>query len=339
MSASGKLYLTYDNQHNTDGLGAQFQRILSVYCIAQHFEVSYIHSPIVDFDEQVFTHLDQAEKLSSLAEWNALVSPEILSHSAPETRINFPIGKLTITRLKLIKMISRIFRIPITLRLWNPRLITDKVPECFSNATHFLNPSITSQPQIPQLSDRCLKVVVHIRQGELRLSQFRDRYLPFSYFERILATSIPEIKSLNLKYVISIPLEPNMTRNFDANDPKVLKSLEVDSKNKSVVINDKCIATLVFEETDPIKTPYLHSATWRDSNSTYSDFLQMLTADILIISKSSFSFTAGLLNAEGLIIYTPFWHTTPSRWLDGNKLTDEEFSAAFKTWISRKGQI
>jgi hypothetical protein len=40
------LYLTYDNTKQTDGAGAQLQRIISLYLIAKGLNLKYIHSPI-----------------------------------------------------------------------------------------------------------------------------------------------------------------------------------------------------------------------------------------------------------------------------------------------------
>jgi len=40
----------------------------------------------------------------------------------------------------------------------------------------------------------------------------------------------------------------------------------------------------------------------------------MQTADILILSKSSFSFVPAILNLDGNVIYTPFWHDPLPHW-------------------------
>ncbi len=329
------VYLTYDNLHNTDGLGAQFQRILSVYCIAQLFETSYFHSPLVNFDEQMFIRLDSEEKLAILSDWNALISPRVTSKLAPKTSIDLTIGNLTPTKLKIIKVVSRVLRISITLRLWNPRLITDKLPHCFEFGQDFLDPTVTSQSRVTGKNKNSLQVVVHIRQGELRLSQFKHRYLPFSYFEKTLSTIVPEIRKRNLNFAVTIPVEPNINNTFSEKAPEVIDSLKIDGTNEFVTINNSGEVKIVFEKLDDRASPYLREAVWHDSGSSYLDFLAMLNADVLIISKSSFSFTAGLLNKKGIIIYYPFWHSVPSSWLSGVDLNSEDFALALETWISR----
>ena len=334
MILTKKLFLAYDTRDSNDGLGAQFQRILSVYCIAKHFGTSYIHFPIVDFDEQVFRKLEPKEKLSVLAEWNALASAEVISNLEPKTKLNFSVGNLTPANLKFIILLCRIFQISLTLRLRNPRLITDKVPECFANANDFLHPKLRSHSDNGKPKNKPIKIVVHIRQGELRLSQFMHRYLPFNYFEKILSIIVPELQNRNLNFTLTVPVEPNMTNTISDKTAEVIHSLKVDKSNEYVNVSSEGNVTLVFEQLDSLTNPYLYTATWQDSGSSYTDFLQMLTADILIISKSSFSFTAGLLNQGGVVIYTPFWHTALSGWPIGDRLTSDEFSSALDAWIA-----
>ena len=55
-------------------------------------------------------------------------------------------------------------------------------------------------------------------------------------------------------------------------------------------------------------------------NDTVEDaFIPMVFADILVIGRSSFSYTAGLLS-EGIVYYIPFWHSPLPHWIDANKL-------------------
>jgi hypothetical protein len=42
---------------------------------------------------------------------------------------------------------------------------------------------------------------------------------------------------------------------------------------------------------------------------------KLATADILVMSRSSFSYLAGILNRNGVIMYHPFWHRPLSPWI------------------------
>ena len=48
---------------------------------------------------------------------------------------------------------------------------------------------------------------------------------------------------------------------------------------------------------------------------TMTSIERLATADILVMSKSSFSYLAAILNVEGIVLYHPFWHCPPDSWL------------------------
>jgi hypothetical protein len=41
----------------------------------------------------------------------------------------------------------------------------------------------------------------------------------------------------------------------------------------------------------------------------------LATADVLVMSRSSFSYLGGILNRNGIVLYHPFWHRAPSSWM------------------------
>jgi hypothetical protein len=71
----------------------------------------------------------------------------------------------------------------------------------------------------------------------------------------------------------------------------------------------------------------------------------MATADLLMMSRSSFSYVAAILNAEGIVIYHPFWHSPLPEWIvatendisDATKLLNQILSA--KTRLARQTSI
>ena len=46
----------------------------------------------------------------------------------------------------------------------------------------------------------------------------------------------------------------------------------------------------------------------------YTTFIGLVAADVLVMSRSSFSYVAALLN-EGIIYYCPFWHIPAKHWI------------------------
>jgi hypothetical protein len=56
-----RLVLTYDNQAQTDGVGAQLQRIYGIYAISRILGVPYLHSPLARVDYQGLAALEENE--------------------------------------------------------------------------------------------------------------------------------------------------------------------------------------------------------------------------------------------------------------------------------------
>ena len=71
------------------------------------------------------------------------------------------------------------------------------------------------------------------------------------------------------------------------------------------------------------------------NGSPFIDFYNMVEADVLIMSKSSFSYTAALLS-EGIIFYELFWHNPLPNWFDMD--TEIFKSEKFQNLIFRKYQ-
>ena len=49
-------------------------------------------------------------------------------------------------------------------------------------------------------------------------------------------------------------------------------------------------------------------------------FRAMALADVLVTSRSSFSYSAGLLNRDGQVYYIPFWHSPLPDWISTETL-------------------
>ena len=45
----------------------------------------------------------------------------------------------------------------------------------------------------------------------------------------------------------------------------------------------------------------------------------LATADLLVISRSAFSYVPALLNKKGIIVYHPFWHGALPEWIDATR--------------------
>jgi hypothetical protein len=65
---------------------------------------------------------------------------------------------------------------------------------------------------------------------------------------------------------------------------------------------------------------------------------ELATADVLVMSRSSFSYVAGLLNKNCVVLYHPFWHEALSSWqavASDGQFDQARFAEAVKEMISR----
>lgn len=319
-----KLFLTYNNQATMDGVGAQLQRIISVFSVSRLARVGYLHSPLSDIDPQVFSSSSFEERLPQIRVWNNLFRDDLEEFRPSAGDRVLVSDSISLHQLRLLRFLSRFSRSRIIYRLSNPRIITDKYPESLRGASELMNDSLRDESARTGVED--LRIVVHIRQGELVLTQFKERLLPLAHYERILKCVVDCLKRNGIKFAIMIPRENGQGTSLSVNDPKVARSIALDPNNANLRINEDRSVTLIHETPSPESTPILFEAHWLDESSTYSDFLRMIRADVLITSKSSLSFVAGLMNNKSIKIFTPFWHTAPSDWISSNDLNEEVFS-------------
>lgn len=316
FKAEPKLFLTYDNSLVIDGVGAQIQRIVSVYGVSRLIKASYLHAPLIDFDPQIFTDSTYAERLLEIDKWNSLFRSDLLPYEQCNRDLIFHTNNIGVRRLKILNFLSRFSKSRIICKMGNPRKITDKFPNILNTASELICFPL-NEGELAKDSEG-FKIVVHIRQGVLALSQFKDRLLPLSHYEKVLVTVTRLLNSLGIQYQILIPQEGGQTRKLSIANSNLIQSMAIDPDNSQVKVNNDGTVTLIHESPDLESTPILFKAKWLDPTSAFSDFELMLNADLLVTSKSSFSFLAGLINRKAIKIYAPFWHSTPSDWLSAD---------------------
>lgn len=132
------------------------------------------------------------------------------------------------------------------------------------------------------------RIAVHIRRHDVGFcNQFRNRYLP------------------NAHYLGLIDRYMEKARNNPALADRTIQ-VEIYSTKQSA---------------EPW-APFQERGYQMHLDTSLSDvWTGLMTADVLIISKSSFSFVPGILNRHGTVVYTPFWHKPMSHW----DVVDEAF--------------
>ena len=323
-----KLFLTYNNQSTVDGVGAQLQRIISTYCISKLARIGYLHSPLWDIDTQIFSPISSDERRAQVAQWNSLFRSDLEIFTRTGNDFILELSSVSLLQIRLIRFFSQFTPRRIILKISNPRDISDSHPECLLFAPQLMDDKLWSETN----KDKTLVIGVHVRQGVLALAQYKERLLPLKHYEEILHQVVAELDKLSVKYKILVLSERNQKSEISLLNPEVKKSIELEPNNPNLIFTSRTEGKLIHEIPDIVKTPILFKAQWLQDESTFTDFISMVRCDILVISKSSLSFVAGLLSRKSIIIYAPFWHEPPSGWHACTNLKSEIFTKALKDW-------
>jgi len=294
------LYLTYDNEALADGAGAQIQRILSIHLIAKHYGVGYIHNGIARMTYQGAKCLEENKSdPDQMAGYNTLI--HLPSDPAPPA----------------FDAAYKVFDI-------SPELIAeykDKPQSTlfiirFAGTLIDANPSLLLQPilnfpwtQRPSLKGRPIQVAVHVRRGELFVVD-SDRMLPNSYY----VECIKAISSLFQKY--SLPFEIHLHTEV------LTKAILVTPSHHGICerVKDPKLVTPEdshMEDFEGIPNLILHV------NEHPIDALKALTvSDVLIASRSSFSYIASIMKKGGVVFFHPFWHSLAPEWIPTRSAQD-----------------
>ena len=126
------------------------------------------------------------------------------------------------------------------------------------------------------------KVAIHIRRGDVSQTQNSIRFIPFGFYVTCLENICKLLKDRN--YEITIYSENSLLGEI------------VRHKDSLEGIN---------------------GLKFNIDGSVTDTFKEMVNSDILITSKSSFSYSASLLKLKhnGMVFYPSFWHTYPPKYI------------------------
>ena len=138
-------------------------------------------------------------------------------------------------------------------------------------------------------SDR-LDVAIHIRRGDIVADQLWRRFTPNAYYSSV----IRQLKTL-------LEDQPFRVHIFSETKPK---------------------PSLLDEDFSPFED--LGCCMHLDED-VFETVHHLVTADVLVTSRSSFSYVPGVLS-RGVVLYEPFWHSPMSSWIvcDGEGRFDGE---------------
>jgi hypothetical protein len=294
-----KLVLTYNNTGLTDGVGAQLHRIYGIWAISRRFDLPYLHSPITRVDYQGLGALEaNASDPTYHSEFNDVF--HIDSDPVPhEDFFTINLGNIYPGQIRLFPILvdrGRTLGKPALVRVNFPHGIGDRFPDCYE-ACKEISPFESSDRD-----GRMLRVAVHVRRGDLMFVD-SNRLLPNEYFINVAGGVARVLDALKIEYQLELWTE------VPTGDVTVYPD------NHGVIgrITDSVLITPDMYRLDDFDV--LPNLVRCVNGKTIDCLRQLATADILIMSRSSFSYVAAVLNRNGIVMYHPFWHQPLSSWM------------------------
>jgi hypothetical protein len=275
------LYITYDNNHLKDGFGAQYQRILGIYCIAKEFGLGYLHTGFQDIEYQgLLSLINGATK-----DFVDLCNQRTFIPSDDVPTEDWLVDHTKVVHIKnltfhtLMRYIRRCKTETMLLRVAFPFGLTNAKPEIYRHAKGLYQPMIKR--------NKTLTVGVHVRRGELHAVD-SDRMLPDQYYIDVV------------RHVYFALNEPCVIELYTEVAPKTIC---VDASVHGLA-HVKGQQTIGVDSTDPFNAlPNLVKYINEDALDTFD---RMINCDVLVASRSSFSTCASYIK-QGVTIYHPFW--------------------------------
>jgi hypothetical protein len=318
MVSFDNVFLTYDNKNNPDGVGSQLHRVYGIYCLSRLLGAKYIHSPLHEVSYQGMDAFQNQEKDPTFVEtFNRVFTlpsdhtttpnPAIISmQSIPVGRLDRAFGLrysgrrkhlLPIRLSKFGRMVANWSRVnaETIVRIGAPHTLLDRYARGYE-LCESLSPFKINAPNDP------LRIALHVRRGEIMFVN-SERLIDLSYYVEVargLATALTRAQ-------ISFQFELHS---------------ELLQKEASVLPSDPAFKDRIHDliqlhpEHDPFGAFDELPGIKRFINEPAMTCIERLaTADILVMSKSSFSYLAAILNPGGIVLYHPYWNYPLSNWL------------------------
>ena len=313
--------LTYANDKEMDGAGAQLQRIYGIYAVSRFLGTLYIHTPV----EKIGYHgLEALEKNAPTDGFESRFNQLLKMVSDVELPENAIIHEMDLVNAEVIKAKADGNNEFHLFRIFLPYPICDNNPsvyKCVSKLSPFTNKK-----------NKLFRIAIHVRRGELFLIE-QYRMLPNSYYTSTVLQIIKILSELSVEFVCELYTEAPSKKltvapgHYSIND-KISQNTFLSPEMNSLDDFDVIPNLRKFVNGDPIEA-----------------LEAMATADLLMMSRSSFSYVAAILNAEGIVIYHPFWHSPLPEWIvatendisDATKLLNQILSA--KARLARQTSI
>lgn len=271
-----------------DGIGAQACGIISIMVVAKAFGLTYVYTPLNYVAHYPYPNPNKTElKLWKMA-WEQL--------------LNFKYNNQLITQVPGTIMhinhrdIHTHFKISQKGKL-NCDLQNGKI-----YSTREVHNVLTTYHDHPQLSHAWLDVLQQIRNG---YSRPRDDTPHFTQ------QCVKPPKCIHIAIHVRRGDSTNNTRRF-VNHSYFINVL--DDITEYLKLHNRACSIQLYSEGVREDLPEFEkypNLTYRLNDDHFDTLHHMICADVLVMSKSTFSYLPALFNTNGVIIYKPFWLLPP----------------------------
>lgn len=315
---AGGLWLTYASKEHADGAGSQLQRIIGLLSISKALNLGYIHTPIGHVGYQGLAALEKGSGNSTtVARWNAAF--DFSSATTPGATCRSDVESLVdglgvdgcrhiyidYPKYDDLEALARSscgpHKPPVLVHATHASDVIDKRP-AFGRHPHLCFASLLPWLRLGEGAER-LRIAVHVRRGELFVVD-SDRMLPNSYYVTVCAQLSSVLSVIGIPHIFEIYTEQARGKlTVSGSDHGIAGRIAA-----PVVIDPAASHLEDFEVVEP-KVMVVNL----DAIETLQ---RMATADVLVMSRSSFSYVAASLMdvTRSIVVYYPFWHRPLSGW-------------------------
>lgn len=284
-----------------DGLGAQLQRRLEIYYLAQHLRIGYHFLQIVNFDSNYGDGMQTIQEKDEATKQIANLVP-FLTHKCifrKHLEVDFLSKKIEklgwrnmCIALRVLNSISNFFKIHLLIRLSNPHKLKIDREIIFQNITNI-------EPNLKE--EDFLQIVIHLPWARANL--LPDRKIPIEWYLDILESIIAFIEEYTIRYRITI--HTDAMPNLDSDKKQIWTSNATqkywkESGNKNFITN----SNYSFLDIEELFKKYSNLEVIVNVNPirVWND---MANGNILILSNSSLSHVGAIIANKCSLAFIP----------------------------------
>jgi hypothetical protein len=200
------LYLTYNIINNeSDGMGAQYQRIIGIIAIANYYNYKYVHSPIIHME-----HIDNIGYLDKIEQFFQIINnyPNVNSFKYDNIYEEFDPSNET-----LINYNEQSTNKNILIKIQHPYKICDMNPFVYKKVMPILSDMIINKYLPFYKNDNKIKIAIHVRRGNVDNQTYNDRYTSLNDIINVINSL--KIKYHNCSFYIFTQIDEKNKNEFD----------------------------------------------------------------------------------------------------------------------------